>query len=122
VKAVQHTKEAHRKTSKQQKQQLKQQQQQQREQVRRAEAMKSNVRTVQEVESDQSSFLDQPLLLQGTIGMDNYYSYGYDQAEQTHYCFQITDSTGKRCNAYMEREKAGKHRQELVSAGSRLRG
>jgi len=106
----------------QQEQQQKQQQEQQQEQQRRAEAMKRNVRTVQEVESDQSSFLDQPLLLQGTIGMDNYYSYGYDQAEQTHYCFQIIDSAGKRCNAYMEREKAGNLRQELVSAGSPLKG
>jgi len=103
-------------------QQQQQQEQQQQEQQRRAEAMKRNVRTVQEVESDQSSFLDQPLLLQGTIGMDNYYSYGYDQAEQTHYCFQIIDSAGKRCNAYMEREKAGNLRQELVSAGSPLKG
>ena len=40
------------------------QQQQQQEQQRRAEA-KRNVRTVQEVESDQPSFLDQPLLLEG---------------------------------------------------------
>ena len=101
--------------------QQQQQQEQQREQQRRAEA-KRNVRTVQEVESDQPSFLDQPLLLEGTIGMDNFYSYGYDRAEQTHYCFQITDSTGTRCHAYMEREKAGNLRQELVSAGSPLKG
>ena len=101
--------------------QQQQQQEQQREQQRRAEA-KRNVRTVQEVESDQSSFLVQPLLLEGTVGMDNFYSYGYDRAEQTHYCFQITDSTGKRCYAYMEREKAGNLRQELVSAGSPLKG
>ena len=45
--------------------QQQQQQEQQREQQRRAEA-KRNVRTVQEVESDQPSFLDQPLLLEGT--------------------------------------------------------
>ena len=109
-------------TAKQQEQQQEQQQKQQREQQRRAEAMKRNVRTVQEVESDQSSFLDQPLLLEGTIEMDNFYSYGYDQAEQTHYCFKITDSTGTRCHAYMEREKAGNLRQELVSAGSPLKG
>jgi len=98
------------------------QEEQQRGQQRRAEAMKRNVRTVQEVESDQPSFLDQPLLLEGTIRMDNFYSYGYDGAEQTHYCFQITDSTGTRCHAYMEREKAGNLRQELVSAGSPLKG
>ena len=102
--------------------QQEQQQEQQREQQRRAEAMKRNVRTVQEVESDQPSFLDQPLSLEGTIRMDNFYSYGYDGAEQTHYCFQITDSTGTRCHAYMEREKAGNLRQELVSAGSPLKG
>ena len=87
--------------------QQQQQQERRREQQRRAEA-KRNVRTVQEVESDQPSFLDQPLLLEGTIGMDNFYSYGYGRAEQTHYCFEITDSTGTRCHAYMEREKAGK--------------
>jgi hypothetical protein len=97
------------------------QQEQQREQQRRAEA-KRNVRTVQEVESDQPSFLDQRLLLEGTIEMDNFYSYGYDRAEQTHYCFQITDSTGTRCHAYMEREKAGNLRQELISARSPLKG
>ena len=97
------------------------QQQQQQEQQRRAEA-KRNVRTVQEVESDQPSFLDQPLLLEGTIGMDNFYSYGYGRTEQTHYCFEITDSTGTRCHAYMEREKAGNLRQALVSAGSPLKG
>jgi hypothetical protein len=97
------------------------QQEQQREQQRRAEA-KRNVRTVQEVESDQPSFLDQRLLLEGTIEMDNFYSYGYDRAEQTHYCFQITNSTGTRCHAYMEREKAGNLRQELISARSPLKG
>jgi len=101
--------------------QQQQQQEHQQQQQRRAEA-KRNVRTVQEVESDQPNFLDQPLLLEGTIGMDNFYSYGYDQAEQTHYCFKITDSTGASCHAYMEREKAGNLRQQLLSSGSPLKG
>jgi hypothetical protein len=104
-------------------------QQQQQEQRRRAqeikknsEAIKKNVRTVQEVKSDQASFLDQPLLLGGTIRIDNFYSYGYEDAEQTHYCFDITDSTGESCHAYMERENAGNLRQQLLSAGTPLKG
>jgi hypothetical protein len=102
--------------------QQEQQERQQQEQQRRAEAIKKNVRRVQEVEIDQPSFLDQPLLLEGTTGIDNFYSDGYDGAEQTHYCFQITDSTGNRCHAYMERENAGNLPQQLVSAGSPLKG
>ena len=104
-------------------------QQQQQEQQRRAEeikknseVIKKNVRTVQEVKSDQASFLDQPLLLGGTIRIDNFYSYGYEDAEQTHYCFDITDSTGESCHAYMERENAGNLRQQLLSAGTPLKG
>jgi len=62
------------------------------------------------------------LLLGGTIRIDNFYSYGYEDAEQTHYCFDITDSTGESCHAYMGREKAGNLRQELVSARSPLKG
>jgi hypothetical protein len=51
-----------------------------------AEAAQKNVRTILEVESDQPNFLDQPVLLEGTIALDNLYIYGYRGAEQTHYC------------------------------------
>ena len=102
--------------------QQEQRQEQQREQQRQAEAMEKNVRTIQEVESDQRSFLDQPLLLEGTIEIDNFYSYRYEEAEQTHNCFEITDSAGKSCHAYMERERAGNLRQQLVSAGRPVKG
>src|SRR6266496_1443181 len=78
-------------------QQQQQQEQQQQEQQRRAEEIKKNMRTVREVESDQPSFLDQPFLLKGTIQIANYYNFGYDRAEQTHYSFTINDGTGQRC-------------------------
>jgi hypothetical protein len=99
-----------------------QQQQQQQEQQRRAEEIKKNVRTVREVESDQPSFLDQPFLLKGTIEIANYYNFGYDRAEQTHYSFTINDGSGGRCAAYMERGKAGDLRQQLLSAGGPVKG
>jgi hypothetical protein len=86
-----------------------------------AEATKKNARTILEVESDQPNFLDQPVLLEGTITLDNFYSYGYDRVEQTHYCFKITDSTG-RCHAYMERENAANLRQQLISADRPVKG
>jgi hypothetical protein len=85
------------------------------------EAVKENVRSILEVESDQPSFLDQPVLLEGTIGLDNFYIYGYNRAQQTHYCFKIKDSSG-RCNAYMEREKAANLRQQLISARKPVKG
>jgi ATPase subunit of ABC transporter with duplicated ATPase domains len=66
-------------------------QQQQQEELRRAEEIKKNMRTVREVESDQPRFLDQPFLLKGTIEIANYYNFGYDRAEQTHYSFTIND-------------------------------
>jgi hypothetical protein len=97
-------------------------QQRQQEQQRRAEAMRRNTRTVLEVESDQPRFVDQPFMLQDTIEITNYYNFGYVGAEETHYSFEITDSTGKRCAAYMERAKAGDLRERLLSAGSSLKG
>ena len=105
-----------------QERQQQQQAQRQQEQQRPAEAMRRNTRTVLEVESDQPNFVDQPFMLQGTIEIDNYYNFGYDGAEETHYSFAITDSTGKRCAAYMERAKAGDLRERLLSAGSSLKG
>ena len=61
-------------------------------------------------------------MLQGTIGISTYYNYGYNGAEETHYSFEITDSTGRGCAAYMERSKAGNLRERLLSAGSSLKG
>src|SRR5262249_38272435 len=86
-----------------------------------AEAATKNPRTILEVESDQPNFLDQPVLLEGTIKLDNFYSHGYNRAEQTHYCFRITDSTG-RCYAYTEHENAANLRQQLISAGRPVKG
>jgi hypothetical protein len=97
-------------------------QQQQQEQQRRAEEIKKNMRTAREVESDQPRFLDQPFLLKGTIEIANYYNYGYNGAEETHYSFTINDGTGRSCDAYMEHGKAGDLRQQLLSAGGPLKG
>jgi hypothetical protein len=96
--------------------------QRQQEEQRRAEEIPKNLRTVREVESDQPSFLDQPFLLKGTIEISNYYNWGYQRAEQTHYSFRINDGTGHRCDAYMERGIAGELRQQLLSAGGPLKG
>jgi hypothetical protein len=80
------------------------------------------VRTIQQVETDQLSFLDQPLLFEGTIEPDSFYSYGYDDAEQTHYCFRITDPSRESCYAYVERANGANLRQQLVSAGGIVKG
>jgi hypothetical protein len=97
-------------------------QQQQQEQQRRAEEIKKNMRTVREVESDQPRFLDQPFLLKGTIEIVNYYNFGYHGAEETHSSFTINDGSGRSCDAYMERGKAGDLRQQLLSAGGPVKG
>jgi hypothetical protein len=61
------------------------------------------------------------VLLKGTIELDNFYVSGYAGAEQTHYSFLIRDSTG-HCAAYMQRENAANLRQQLISAGSPVKG
>jgi hypothetical protein len=96
-------------------------QQRQQEEQRRAEEI-TNLLTAREVESDQPSFLDQPFVLKGRIEISNYYNYGYQKAEQTHYSFRINDGTGHHCDAYMERGIAGNLRPQLLSAGGPLKG
>jgi len=61
-------------------------------------------------------------LLKGSIEISNYYNWGYKGAEETHYSFRINDGTGSRCDAYMERGKAGDLRQQLLSAGGPVKG
>jgi len=68
------------------------------------------------------SFLDQPFILEGKIDVSDYYNYGYTRAQGTHFAFEITDSNAHRCHAYMEREKAGKLREQLLAAGSPVKG
>lgn len=65
-----------------------------------------NLHTIREVESDQPSFLDQPFILKGKIDVSDYYNYGYERGQGTHFAFEITDSSAHPCNAYMERAKA----------------
>jgi len=86
------------------------------------QATAENLHTIREVETDQPSFLDQPFLLKGVIEVSDYYSWGYNRAQQTHYSFKINDGTGRRCNAFMERGKAGGLRQQLLSAGGPIKG
>jgi len=71
---------------------------------------------------NQPRFLDQPVLLAGTIALDNFYAHGYARAEQTYCSFKITDSTVEQCHAYMKRENAGNLRQQLISAGRPVKG
>ena len=103
---------------------LRQQEEQQRAEAvkKNAEAIKKNMRTVREVVSDQPNFLDQSFLLEGSIEVSNYYNWGYQEAEQTHYSFKVVDSTGNHCAVYMERERAAKLRQQLIDAGGPLKG
>jgi len=82
----------------------------------------SNVHTVREVDSDQLSFIDQPFVLRGTIEISSYYNYGYYHAQETHDAFEVVDNTRSACHAYMDREKAGKLREQLLSAGGPLKG
>jgi hypothetical protein len=72
------------------------------------------------VGSDQPRFLDQPFLLKGTIEVSNYYNFGYRDVEQSHYSFDIIDSTQRHCYAYMERANADNLRQQLLAAGRPL--
>jgi hypothetical protein len=82
----------------------------------------ADLHTIREVESDQPKFLDQPFVLKGTIEISSFYLSGYGDAQQSHYAFKIVDSAEGRCDAYMERAKAGKLRQQLLDAGSPLKG
>jgi hypothetical protein len=84
--------------------------------------VRENVRTMREVSTDQPNFLDRPFLLKGTINVDSYYNFGYDEAQRTRYAFRIVDSTGSDCPAYMERSKAANLHQQLIEAGHPLRG
>src|SRR5262249_34986951 len=72
-------------------------------------------------DSDQLTFLDRPFVLKGTIKITNYYNFGYNGAEQTHYSFAIEDGRDG-CAAYMEHAKAGELRQRLLSARGPLKG
>jgi hypothetical protein len=44
-----------------------------------------NLHTIMEVESDQPNFMDRPFVLQGRIEISDYYNWGYQSAEKTHY-------------------------------------
>ena len=61
-------------------------------------------------------------MLKGTIEISSFYFSGYSDAQQSHYAFKIVDSAEGRCDVYMERAKAGKLRQQLLDAGSPLKG
>jgi hypothetical protein len=61
-------------------------------------------------------------LLKGTIEVSNYYNFGYRDVEQSHYSFDIIDSTQRHCYAYMERPNADNLRQQLLAAGRPLKG
>jgi hypothetical protein len=85
--------------------------------------VQEGIRTIREISNDQRRFLDQEILLKGTIDVAAYYNFGYREAQRTHYAFQISDSSGSDCYAYMARGENGeKLHQQLIQAGRPLGG
>jgi hypothetical protein len=85
------------------------------------DAITTNIHTIREVATDQLSFLDKPFLIEGELELSGYYNWGYDNAEPTHYSFELL-SGNKKCHVYMERSKATGLRKQLVDAGGSLKG
>jgi len=83
--------------------------------------LKSEVKSIREIESDQHTFLDKEVSLSGTMDLDNYYNWGYAKAQEKYYSFLIKDKTGI-AHVYMERHLASGYREQLVEAGRPLRG
>ena len=86
------------------------------------DAIVKNTKTIREVETDQLAFLDKPFFLDGTIEVSNYYNYGYDNAEGTHYSFQVDNDDYRSCHVFMERSKAAALRKQILDAGGKLKG
>ncbi len=50
------------------------------------------VKLLSELERDQISYLSKEILINGVIQLDDYYDFGYTDAENTHYSFKLIDN------------------------------
>jgi hypothetical protein len=87
----------------------------------RKEALRASIKTIKEVETDQSAFLDKRLVIGGRIDVDNYYNWKYGDAQDTHYSFRVSDGTGL-AHLYADRVFGKILRDDILKAGSALRG
>lgn len=73
------------------------------------------VSSIMEVASNMPGFVEVPILLTAQIKLSNYYNYGYSKAQDTHFAFQITDSSGSGY-LYMQRgERADQLRRAITN-------
>jgi hypothetical protein len=85
-------------------------------------ALRASIKTIKEIETDMPSALNKKLYVQGTIDVDNYYNYAFQDAETGFYCFKIADDTG-RAWVYMKRGEASEGiRKQILAAKGPLRG
>ncbi|HEY3898973.1 MAG TPA: hypothetical protein VGM54_10190 [Chthoniobacter sp.] len=82
----------------------------------------ANLKTVLEVESDQSSFVGKPVFFQGDLEISSYYNYGYEHAQDSHFAFDLTDSSGRTARLYMKKgPEADTVRSKLLRFGGSAR-
>lgn len=73
------------------------------------------VSSIMEVASDMPGFTEVPVLLTAQIAITNYYNYEYRKSQDTHFAFEIKDSSG-RGYVYMPRgERAEKLRKAIIN-------
>ena len=87
----------------------------------KANQARQNLKTLKEIETDQLSFVSKPVIVQGKIELDSYYNFGYGDAQETHFSFNVTDSSGSGYVYMLKRDAAG-IRKQLLDAGGSLRG
>lgn len=79
--------------------------------------------TILEVQSDQLSFIEKPVLINAKLQLGSLYGSGYGDAEATHYAFMLTDEKYTTAYVYMKRgEKASELRKRLLANGGELKG
>ena len=88
--------------------------------VPRGEA--KNINNILEVETDLTSFFGKPLVIRGKLQVSSFYIEGYENAERTHFSFEIRDENKGRAFLYMPRTEAADLRKQLLDSGSALDG
>jgi len=78
------------------------------------------VRSLIEIESDLSGFVDKIVTVQGVITIDSYYNYNYREARDTHFCFRIRDANLDSAHVYSRKDTdfARDLRAQLLDTGS----
>jgi len=93
------------------------------EEADQAAYIKSITKTLREVDTDKVSFVGQKFVFEGTIALDTYYNWGYENAQETHYSFKVEQGNVSAA-AYMLKSdsKADNLRKKLLAVDGSLKG